>query len=264
MRVIVTATWEDNAPHLDEKTKTALLASIPAFQRDARTRGVPQLGAGVIYPIPEDELLVDPFAIPDHWPRAFGLDVGWNYTAATWHTYDPDAEPRTVYMYDCYKRSEADPTIHAAAIRKRGLWIPGKIDPAARGRSQADGLKLITTYRKEIFGHDDLAVGVQLLTTANNAVEGGIYDVWMLMNQGLYKVFKHRCADWVAERRLYRRDEKGQIIKKNDHAMDAGRYNISSGFAWFKPKPAPPSAGDPLSRFTRGGGATDLSWMGAV
>lgn len=227
---------------------------------------MPQLGAGVIYPIPESELLVDPFPIPKHWPIGYGLDVGWKFTSACWHTYDPDQDPlaRTVYLIDCYKRSEADPTVHAAAIRQRGVWIPGKIDPAARGRSQADGLKLITTYRKEIYGHDDLAVGVQMLSPANNAVEGGIYDVWMLMNQGRYKVFKNRCADWVAEWRLYRRDERGVIIKKNDHAMDAQRYGVSSGFAWFKPKPAPASAADPLSRFTRGGGATDLSWMGAV
>jgi hypothetical protein len=266
MRLIVTATWDDNAPHLDPAVKTALLASIPSFQIDARTRGVPQLGAGVIYPIPESELLIDAFPIPKHWPIGYGLDVGWNFTAACWHTFDPDEDPlaRTVYLIDCYKRSEADPTIHAAAIRARGTWIPGRIDPAARGRSQADGIKLLHTYRKEIYGHDDLSVGVQMLGLANNGVETGIYDVWMLMNQGRYKVFKRRCADWVAEWRLYRRDERGQIIKKNDHAMDAERYGVSSGFAWFKPKPAPAVETDPLARLTRGSGGHDLSWMGAV
>jgi hypothetical protein len=29
--------------------------------------------------------------------------------------------------------------------------------------------------------------------------------------------------------RLYRRDEKGEVIKKNDHLMDAMRYNVMSG-----------------------------------
>ncbi|HXU01256.1 MAG TPA: hypothetical protein VN903_09705, partial [Polyangia bacterium] len=68
-RFIVTADWDNNAPHLTEDAKAELKASIPAYQLDARTRGIPQLGAGVIYPIPDDDIECDPFSIPDHWPR---------------------------------------------------------------------------------------------------------------------------------------------------------------------------------------------------
>jgi hypothetical protein len=37
------------------------------------------------------------------------------------------------------------------------------------------------------------------------------------------------CSNFLAEYRLYRRDEKGRIVKSNDHLMDAARYLIMSG-----------------------------------
>ena len=54
------------------------------------------------------------------------------------------------------------------------------------------------------------------LTPANNAVESGIYDVWTLLSAGKLKVFAS-CADWISEYRMYRRDDKGRVVKKNDH-----------------------------------------------
>jgi len=254
-RFIVTADWDNNAPHLTEDAKAELKASIPAYQLDARTRGIPQLGAGVIYPIPDDDIECDPFSIPDHWPRGYGLDVGWNRTAVIWRALNPDT--RVSYLYDEYYRGEADPTVHGAAIRRRGAWIPGRIDPAARGRGQSDGKKMLKLYREAIYGED--FVGQRLLGLAANAVESGIYDTLMALSQGTLKVMKHRCPNWIAERRLYRRNEKGQVIKKNDHAMDAGRYALASGDAWLVAKPIP-VVEDPLARFA---GATSESygWM---
>jgi hypothetical protein len=35
--------------------------------------------------------------------------------------------------------------------------------------------------------------------------------------------------NWLSEFRIYRRDEKGKIVKQNDHLMDATRYLILSG-----------------------------------
>jgi phage terminase large subunit-like protein len=48
--------WDD-VPHLDAKSKQELLNSIPPYQRDARSKGVPQLGSGAIYPISEDDFV---------------------------------------------------------------------------------------------------------------------------------------------------------------------------------------------------------------
>lgn len=214
---IVQCTWDD-VPHLDAAAKAKLLARYPAYQRDARSKGIPQLGAGAIYPVPESEILVDPFELPEHWPRAYALDVGWNRTAALWCAWDGDSD--TMYLYSEHYRGQAEPSVHANAIRARGEWIPGVVDPAARGRSQADGQQLLQLYRD---------LGLEL-TEAENGVEAGIYSVFERLSAGRIKVFR-TLQNWLSEYRLYRRDEKGRIVKINDHLMDATRYMVASGRA---------------------------------
>ncbi len=66
------------------------------------------------------------------------------------------------------------------------------------------------------------------LTEADNAVEAGIYAVWERLSGGRLKVVR-TCQSWLAEYRLYRRDEKGRIVKANDHLMDATRYVVNTG-----------------------------------
>ena len=58
--------------------KSAQLATMDPHLRDARTRGIPFLGSGAVYPVETAVIEVRPFAIPDNWPRAFGMDIGWN------------------------------------------------------------------------------------------------------------------------------------------------------------------------------------------
>lgn len=243
-KLVVMATWDD-APHLDEKAKADLMAAIPPFQRDARSKGIPQLGAGAIYPVPESDIVVDDFPIPDHWPRFYGLDVGWNKTAAPWFVLDRESD--ILYIYSEHYRGQAEPSLHAQAIKARGEWIPGVIDPASRGRSQADGAQLVETYKE--LGLD--------LEYAFNGVESGIYEVWQRMSSGRLKVFKS-CGNWLSEFRLYRRDEKGHIVKSNDHLMDSTRYGVMSGIqrAITKPvdtKPEPVEYSE---------GSQSTSWMG--
>ena len=210
------ATWDD-VPHLTKTQKEELWASIPPFQRDARSKGVPQLGAGAIYPVPESELTCEEFAIPEHWRRCYGMDVGWNRTAVIWGATNPDTE--VTYLYSEYYRGQAEPILHAEAIKARGE-MPGVIDPASRGRAQTDGQQLLGMYRRH--GLD--------ITLANNAVESGLYTVWQTMSAGKLRVFQN-LRNWLSEFRLYRRDEKGRVVKDNDHLMDATRYLVVSGLS---------------------------------
>lgn len=56
------------------------------------------------------------------------------------------------------------------------------------------------------------------------------------MCSGRLKVF-NTLPLWLAEFRLYRRDDKGKIVKKNDHLMDATRYLAFSGLDYATTKP---------------------------
>jgi hypothetical protein len=141
----------------------------------------------------------------------YALDVGWNRTAALWAALDPQSD--TLYIIDEHYLAESPPPVHAAAIRARGQWIPGVIDPASRGRSQADGNQLMQNYKD---------LGLQIVP-AMNAVDAGIQALWQRMAGGTLKVF-NTLPNFAKEFVLYRRDEKGKIIKEHDHLMDALRY----------------------------------------
>ena len=222
-KYLVNAGWDD-VPHLSARVKRELEAATPPYLRKARMQGIPSLGSGAIFPVEEEVFVVEPFQIPLYWPRSFARDVGWNRTAALWGAYDRDED--VGYLYAEHYRGQAEPSIHAAAIKARGDWIPGVIDPAARGRSQSDGKSLMVQYE---------SLGLNL-AMADNSVEAGIYDVWERLSTGRLKVFS-TMSNWLAEQRLYRRDEKGKIVKKFDHLMDCTRYWVKSGIKRAMVKP---------------------------
>lgn len=215
-RFVVSCGWDD-VPHLDEDAKRELLANLPPHQRDARTKGIPQLGAGAIYPVLPEDIEVDDFPVPSHWHKGYGLDVGWNKTAAIFGAWDRSTD--IIYVTSEHYRGQAEPSIHADAIKARGKKLMGAIDPASKGRSQIDGKQLLKMYRSEPCSLN--------LHEANNGVEAGIYDVWQRLSTGRLKFFKS-CRNTMAEFKIYRRDLNGKIVKANDHAMDALRYLIAT------------------------------------
>lgn len=212
---LVMAGWDD-VPHLSETQKTRMLANCEPHLRDSRSKGIPTLGSGVIYPIAEELVVCDDFEIPKHWPRAYGLDVGWNCTAAVFGAIDRDSD--TVYLYSLHYQGQQEPSTHVAGIHGRGKWIPGTIDPASRGRSQKDGEQLLQIYT-------DLGL---TLTCADNSRESGLYEVHQRLATGRLKIFRS-LKPLLSEYRIYRRDDRGHVVKEKDHAMDAMRYLIVSG-----------------------------------
>lgn len=221
-RYMVQAGWSD-VPHISPEAQQELLDGTEPYLRDARSKGIPNLGTGAIYPIHESEITVPPFQIPDYWTRAYAMDVGWKNTAAMWGAKDPS--DGVIYLYGEYKQGEALPVVHASAIKTRGEWIKGAIDPASRGRSQRDGEQLFQEYRN---------LGLKLVP-AENAVDAGIYRVWSGLVQGRIKLFS-TLSQTLKEYRMYHRvkkkDENGvekvKIVKKDDHLMDCKRYLIAT------------------------------------
>lgn len=218
---IINATWDD-APHLSQKDKDELFLSLPPHQREARSKGVPALGSGAVYPVPESDIICEPFEIPGFYEFCYGLDVGWNNTAAVDIAFNRDYD--IAYVVNEYKRGQVEPAVHAQAIKAFGE-IPGVIDPASRGRNQKDGDDLLTIYKE---------LGLKL-TPADNGVSAGLLEVYQRLSSGRLKIFSS-CTQTLEEYRLYRRDEKGNIVKENDHLMDALRYAIMSGLALAKAK----------------------------
>lgn len=213
-RFVVGATWED-VPHLSPKKKAALWASIPPHARAARTRGIPALGAGAIYPFDESEYRVNPIDIPKYWPRAFALDAQHTVKSHLFGAFDRDSG--TLYITNEFKRKMASPADQAASIQTAFPWIRGVGDCAALVEDSSR-MQYIDKYK---------ALGLNIELPRKGNIEVGIDRVYQMFSGGLLKVFKS-CGRFFEEIRIYQRDQRGKVKKRHDHLMDCLRYLVTS------------------------------------
>lgn len=207
-------TW-DETPHLSQETIEMLINSYPVYQRDCRSKGIPMLGAGAVYPVAESDIVCDPFEIPGHWKKCAGLDVGTK-TAAVWLAINPD--DGMIYVTSEYFQSSLVPSQHASNLLIRGDWIPFAIDSAAHGRSQIDGENIYQLFQDN--GLD--------LTNADKAVEAGLFECYELLATGRLKIF-HTCKLLLKDILSMARDTTGRIIDKSSYHMgDSFRYAVKT------------------------------------
>lgn len=210
----------DDAPHIAPDQKQKIIDSYKSHERDARTRGIPIMGSGLIYPVARDILAVEPFAIPEWWPVIAGMDFGWTHpTAAVKLAHDRDAD--IVYVTHIYRVKETPLHTHAASLKSWGAipfaWphdgenqTAGSPEPLAM-QYRAHGLKMLP----ESASFDD---------DKRNSVQAGLDNILDRMTMGKFKVFRHH-NDWFDEMEQYHRQE-GKVMKEYDDLMDATRYAI--------------------------------------
>ena len=196
-----------------------------------------------IYPIRNSEITIPPFEIPKDWPRAYGVEVRWNTVAVVWGALDLESD--VLYLYREYL-GDAEPPVHAHAIRSRGGQIEGIIDREANGRSRTDDYGLIQIYRE--LGLHWRAVAIP--------IESGILEVWQRLRTGRLKVF-HSLSNYLEERRHYRRDDKGQPVADQDALQNATRCLVTGAIPKMRIPPVDPSPALCHPAYRRDG----LSWM---
>lgn len=216
----------EDAMHYTPEQRRAIVLAYPSHERDARAKGIPILGSGRIFPF-EDEVIAEPTVqLPGHWVRICGVDFGYDHpTAAVWLAWDRDND--VVHVYDCYKRREATPVVHAAAMKARGAWIPVAWPHDGLAHDKGSGVILAEQYRaqglkmlKDRATHSP-APG-QKEGEGGNGVEAGLMQMFDYIQTGRFKVAKH-LHQWFEEFRLYHRKE-GKVVKENDDLMSATRY----------------------------------------
>jgi phage terminase large subunit-like protein len=215
-RAIVQMTIDD-AKHLSPEQRESIIASYPAHEREARTRGIPMLGSGRIFTVPESAFVVDSFSIPSEWPRIGGIDLGYDHpTAAVKLAWDREND--TVYVTNAYRVKQATILQHAAALKAWGD-IPWAWPHDALSHDRGSGETMAELYRKQ--GLDMLWERAQF-QDGGYGVEAGIAMIMDRLETGRLKVFSH-LADWFEEYRLYHREE-GKVVKEYDDLMSATRY----------------------------------------
>ena len=207
-RVIVPLGWQ----------RAAIIASYQPWERDARTKGVPQLGSGRVFQIDEDEIKCDGFDIPHHWPQIAGIDFGWDHpSAAARLAWDRDGD--ILYVTATHRQRQQTPALFAASVRPWGDWLPWAWPHDGLQHDKGSGSQLASQYR---------AQGLALLANhatfedGSNGLEAGVMELSDRMQTGRLRVFSH-LRDWFEEFNLYHR-KAGIIVKASDDLLSATRY----------------------------------------
>lgn len=226
-RYVVSMTIDD-VDHYTAEDKARIIASYPAHEREARTKGIPTMGSGKVFPVEEDRIRCEPLSIPRHWPQIIGLDFGVDHPfAAARLAWDRDAD--CVYVAHGYRQRggyengewTGNPAYHATHIKGWGEWIPVAWPHDGLAQDRQSGEPLANLYRKH---------GLNMLPErathpdGSNGVEAGLMDMLERMQTGRFKVFS-TVGEFFEEMRLYHRKD-GKLVKERDDLISAVRYAV--------------------------------------
>lgn len=241
----------DDVEHYTAEQRKAIISSYPKFERESRTKGIPQLGSGRVFPIDEDDIRCESFEIPAHWPQLGGLDFGWDHpSAGVKLSWDRDTD--TLYVIAAHRQREQTPTMFSASLLPWGKWLPWAWPHDGLQHDKGSGEQLAQQYRDTgLTMLDDRAT----FEDGSNGVEAGVAEMLDRMQTGRWKVFAH-LNDWFEEFRLYHRKD-GLIVKVGDDLISASRYAMMMRrYAIVQNKPAPKPV---VNRSIHSGGQ---GWMG--
>ena len=235
---LTNATWDDaserimsmkgESGHLSEAVMDQILSSYSPHEREMRRYGRPSIGSGLVFPLSEDKILIDPIHIEEHWPRIAAIDFGWDHpTAVVWCAIDRDTD--TFYIYDCYRASKASPAVHAEIIRSRPNFVPIAYPHDGNRRDSMGNPGLADQYRNlgcnfllEHFSNP-AALGEN---KGSNSIEEGLMAMLQSMENDKFKVFSP-LSDWFEEFRMYHR-KQNKVVPIRDDLLSASRYAFQS------------------------------------
>lgn len=210
-----------DAEHIPPERRQAIIDQYPWYERDARAFGKPKLGEGAVYQVDPGLIEIDPQPIPDYWRKIVGLDIGGGNhpTAAVWCAQEPNS--KVWYLYDCYRVTNAQIAVHAAAIRARGARLPVAWPHDGHTKSRESGTPYREIYRR---------AGLNMLhrhaqhQDGTNSQQPAIDEITELFQTQQLRVFRgSRMAPWWEEYETYHRKD-GKIVAEHDDLMKATQY----------------------------------------
>lgn len=207
--------------HISPEEREIIIASYPAYQRDARIKGIPMLGSGRIFPYLDANIAEPSLSdVPLHWTKLWGMDFGISHPfGAVLTAWDRDAD--VIHILHAYRAADQRAVDHAVAMKHVGAAVPVAWPHDGDSREKSSGEELIMSYRKE---------GLLCLPThatfpeGGYSTEAGIMEMQDRMNTGRLKVAAH-LAEWFEEYGLYHRKD-GLIVKERDDLMSATRIAV--------------------------------------
>jgi len=210
----------DDAKHIKPEDRAKIIEGYLPHQREARAHGVPLLGSGVIFTMPETSVKENAIEnVPIYWRKIWGIDFGIGHPfAAALLLWDVDND--VIHVHHTVRMADVFPINHAAAMKPIGAAVPVAWPQDGTAREAAGGT-LASLYSKE-----------GLLTLPSHATwpqggystEAGVEEMREREQNGKLKYAAH-LTDLFEERRFYHRKD-GEIVKIKDDILSAIRIGI--------------------------------------
>ena len=217
----------DECTHFTEAEKAARVAGYPSHEREARRRGVPMLGSGRVFQVPEDmiaEIGVEFVQTPPAWCWLWAIDFGIDHPfAAVLLAWNRDTD--CIHVVHTIRMSNATVAQHVAAMKAFGNGFGALIDvswPHDGDKRDARDLEHMSAIYKKA-GLHMRPVRAQF-KDGSISTESGILEMDERMKTNRFKVARH-LGDWWEEFRLYHRKD-GLIVKVRDDLLSANRIGI--------------------------------------
>lgn len=225
-----------DALHLTDEQIEREIRRWPKNEQRARIYGQPALGEGRIYLTDVEDLLVDPFPLPEHFKVLGAIDIGGSDHPTAGVKIAWDSENDIVYLVREYRRRGLTPDTHWLSLRTFGRNMSWAWPKDGLQTEKGTGAKVIDMYRDEgmkatpeharypMPKRKQKAGHAAISQMSAVSVEAGILDLQQRMETGTFKVFK-TCTLFQEEYLLYHRED-GKIVKVKDDVLDAVRYAI--------------------------------------
>jgi len=201
-------------PHVPSHALRRRWKALSPEKRDARLLGRWATAKGIVFPqFSRVVHVIDDVPVPTEWSSYRALDFGI-WFGCVWAALDPQTD--TLHLYRARKTYDVPLSENARVVRglSARLFSWTVADPAGKDE------------RDELEAHHHITT-----LPAKKSVELGldaVHERLAVGNQGHPGLVIHRtaAAQLIDELTTYKRNERGDIVKANDHLVDCLRYLI--------------------------------------
>ncbi|WP_407903979.1 terminase large subunit domain-containing protein [Escherichia coli] len=240
-------TWWDVPERFTPNKIAQRLAKYPEWERDMRSKGLPCVGKGAVFPFDDKDVEIHDFEIKPapHWKEILACDLGHiKDPSVIIHAYlDPDTNQKIVAQEWILDQDEEARSARGIArvilnspFRNVPLQVP--VDGGRNSDATEAVAKLLIEYGVNVIpstfrNPSDYDLDFEYSKKGNNPrqIEPGLAIMRDLVSKGQLKV-SNACGEWFKEKHVYsyKYNERTQTLgyAGADHCIDASRYAIMS------------------------------------
>lgn len=196
-----------DAPHFTPEMIDDFIATTPYHQRDMRTKGIPILGVGAIYPFRTADITCAPFEIPENWRVLAALDFGYtgesDPSIIVFIAYDPETGRKYLFR-EWSNHSRITPLVTERDVYANA-HMPDYMASKITGRQPNDWAEQVSVRSEELRTFEGLGIPSIPVVAPNdgNGVQAGtqktrseiMRDLGAKMTPSVWKLHESQLPD---------------------------------------------------------------------